>query len=171
MLWGCRRIRSYRRNEAGAPVSAITAFGSRLPELVTSPPGPASQAFTDRLRGVEARNVTFGGDTSIQDLAKLGCPGALLSVVEMQVKKASKRSQEESGETPAVRLGRRPNPVAGLLVRQPHAPAMEELGQPREARGMNIRQLERRRREAPPRDLRAVRAEGRWEEARRRRRR
>ena len=62
MLWGCRRIRSYRRNEAGAPVSAITAFGSRLPELVTSPPGPASQAFTDRLRGVESRNVTFVGD-------------------------------------------------------------------------------------------------------------
>ena len=62
MLWGCRRIRSYRRNEAGAPVSAITAFGSRLPELVTSPPGPASRAFTDRLRGVESRNVTFVGD-------------------------------------------------------------------------------------------------------------
>ena len=38
------------------------AFGSCLPELITSPPGPASRAFADRLRAVESRNVTFVSD-------------------------------------------------------------------------------------------------------------
>ena len=58
------------------------------------------------LEAVE-QNVTFGGDASIQDLAKLGCPGALLSVVEMQVKKASKPSSAEvSGQ--AVQSGAPP---------------------------------------------------------------
>jgi hypothetical protein len=48
------------------------------------------------LQAVE-QNVTFGGEASIQDLAKLGCPAALLNVVEMQVKKASRRPQSSEG--------------------------------------------------------------------------
>lgn len=48
------------------------------------------------LQAVE-QNVTFGGEASIQDLAKLGCPGALLNVVEMQVKKASRPPQSSDG--------------------------------------------------------------------------
>ena len=39
-------------------MSSSRAFGSRLPDLRTPPPGPASRALADRLRAVESRNVT-----------------------------------------------------------------------------------------------------------------
>ncbi|MDP6945182.1 MAG: hypothetical protein QF464_13625, partial [Myxococcota bacterium] len=71
------------------------------------------------LQAVE-ESVTFGGGASIQDLAKLGCPGALLSVVEMQVKKAAKKTKEHVEESDRVRLERRPttNPRGALLNRK-----------------------------------------------------
>ena len=82
-----------------------TDYGERTHEsLRTSDLAPVLRLL---LQAVE-QNVTFGGTASIQDLAKLGCPGALLSVVEMQVKKAAKRSQDRNtGETSA-RTDRRP---------------------------------------------------------------
>jgi 4-aminobutyrate aminotransferase-like enzyme len=35
------------------------SFGSLLPEVPVTPPGPASRALADRLRAVESRNVTY----------------------------------------------------------------------------------------------------------------
>jgi hypothetical protein len=95
------------------------------------------------LQAVE-QNVTFGGSASIQDLAKLGCPGALLSVVEMQVKKASRppeshqaaprtttsppqtttgasapAAEQKPRPSPAARLGRRPTTSPGRISRRP----------------------------------------------------
>lgn len=43
-------------------MTAPRAFGCRLPELRTPPPGPASRALADRLRAVESRNVTYLAD-------------------------------------------------------------------------------------------------------------
>lgn len=37
-------------------------FGSLLPDVGKGPPGPASRALLKRLRAVESRNVTYGGD-------------------------------------------------------------------------------------------------------------
>jgi len=37
-------------------------FGELLPQVTVPPPGPASRALAERLRGVESRNVTFLGD-------------------------------------------------------------------------------------------------------------
>jgi 4-aminobutyrate aminotransferase-like enzyme len=42
--------------------SGALAFGSRLPEILVRPPGPASKALADRLHAVESRNVTFRND-------------------------------------------------------------------------------------------------------------
>ncbi|KPJ81466.1 MAG: hypothetical protein AMS19_08200 [Gemmatimonas sp. SG8_23] len=37
-------------------------LGTRLPLILTDPPGPVSRAMADRLRRVESRNVTYVGD-------------------------------------------------------------------------------------------------------------
>ena len=82
-----------------------TDYGERTHDsLRTSDLAPVLRLL---LQAVE-QNVTFGGTASIQDLAKLGCPGALLSVVEMQVKKAAKRSQGKASEDNNARAERRP---------------------------------------------------------------
>lgn len=44
------------------PSPAAPDFGSRLPELLTRPPGPRSREMADRLRAVESRNITWRGD-------------------------------------------------------------------------------------------------------------
>ena len=74
-----------------------TDYGER--GHATLPPGELAPVLRLLLQAVE-ENVTFGGDASIQDLAKLGCPGALLSVVEMQVKKASRPAGAQDKEVP-----------------------------------------------------------------------
>ncbi|HSG46780.1 MAG TPA: aspartate aminotransferase family protein [Longimicrobiales bacterium] len=39
----------------------MAEFGDLLPQVTVPPPGPASRALAERLRGVESRNVTFLG--------------------------------------------------------------------------------------------------------------
>lgn len=43
-------------------MSQSEPFGERLPEIVATPPGPASRAMSARLTAVESRNVTYLGD-------------------------------------------------------------------------------------------------------------
>ena len=64
--------------------------------------------LSEEIENLTERQVWNGVERRFQDLAKLGCPGALLSVVEMQVKKAAKRSHERNGEKSGARVGRRP---------------------------------------------------------------
>ena len=40
----------------------VAPFGSALPQVVTTPPGPASLALAERLSRVESRNVTYLSD-------------------------------------------------------------------------------------------------------------
>jgi len=82
-----------------------TDYGERAH---TSLPRDEMAPVLKHLLAAVEQNVTFGGTASIQDLAKVGCPEALLSVVEMQVKKAAKRTKEKTGENPVLRVGRRP---------------------------------------------------------------
>lgn len=40
------------------------------------------------------KHISFSGGTSLKDLAAIGCPGALLKVLQVQVKKAGVRARE-----------------------------------------------------------------------------
>ena len=78
------------------------------------------------LQAVE-QNVTFGGEATIQDLAKLGCPGALLNVVEMQVKKASRPPQSDDGSPRKTTSP--PSKTTSPPKKSTTGPAQQEAGQ------------------------------------------
>ncbi len=45
--------------ESSRSAEAASEFGSSIPSLVASPPGPQSRALAERLRSVESRNLTY----------------------------------------------------------------------------------------------------------------